>query len=775
MTRINPDDPKWTAYVLGELEDSERAAIEQELENSEEARMLVEELRFAADLTKMELRESVVVTPLTGPEREKIRAEARDMRPRGWFGVRMPIWATGFALASVVGLTFMVMRTAEFQERLVPSAAPSLDQSRNAMVIPSNPPSAGAPNTPAPSNEFRSRYDHPQSNAVDRSEPEVQRIPQQSLAETAAIAPPTAAPGVPPPAAVSGVTSADLAAPKLEPAAGAGGAGPAPKELEQNAQAKQDSKLQDAAAKNAEGQALAKREMTNSFAPRATGVLGGVYVPPRASSTRAPGVPPYFDRRQPSFNGTEAYDTINDNPFLTVAQNPLSTFAIDVDTASYSNVRRILNQNQLPPRDAVRIEEMINYFSYDYPQPAGNNPIGASIEAAAAPWSPQHRLVRVAIKARDIETQRRPASNLVFLLDVSGSMQPAERLPLLKDGLRMLVEQLNANDRVTVVTYAGTTGVALRATRGDQKDTILRLIDSLQAGGSTNGASGIELAYEQATQNFIRGGVNRVILATDGDFNVGITDRGSLLRLIEDEAKSGVFLSVLGVGMGNYKDATLEMLADKGNGNYAYIDTLNEARKVLVEQMSGTLITMAKDVKVQVEFNPAVVDAYRLIGYENRALRNEDFNNDLKDAGDMGAGHTVTVLYEVVPRGVAIGGPGVDPLKYQQKANAEPLRNASNETLTVSVRYKEPSASDSKLLSFPLVDREQPFARASLDFRFAAAVASFGMMLRDSAYKGNATYDSVLAMAEDGLGSDRNGYRREFLQLVQRARQIRRR
>jgi Ca-activated chloride channel family protein len=354
-------------------------------------------------------------------------------------------------------------------------------------------------------------------------------------------------------------------------------------------------------------------------------------------------------------------------------------------------------------------------------------------------------------------------------------MQPAERLPLLKDGLHMLVEQLTANDRVTVVTYAGTTGIALRATRGDQKDTILRLIDSLQAGGSTNGASGIQLAYEQATQNFIRGGVNRVILATDGDFNVGITDRGSLLRLIEDEAKSGVFLSVLGVGMGNYKDATLEMLADKGNGNYAYVDTLNEARKVLVEQMSGTLITMAKDVKIQVEFNPAVVDAYRLIGYENRALRNEDFNNDLKDAGDMGAGHTVTVLYEVVPRGVAIGGPGVDPLKYQPKPAAEPLRNASNETLTVKVRYKEPSASDSKLLEFPLVDREQPFARASLDFRFAAAVASFGMILRDSPYKGNATFDSVLAMAEDGLGSDRNGYRREFLQLVQRARQIRQR
>jgi Ca-activated chloride channel family protein len=338
----------------------------------------------------------------------------------------------------------------------------------------------------------------------------------------------------------------------------------------------------------------------------------------------------------------------------------------------------------------------------------------------------------------------------------------------------MLVEQLTPNDRVTVVTYAGTTGVALRSTRGDQKDEILRLIDSLQAGGSTNGASGIQLAYDQASANFIRGGVNRVILATDGDFNVGITNRDALLRLIEQRAKTGVFLTVLGVGMGNYKDATLEMLADKGNGNFAYLDTLNEARKVLVDQMSGTLITMAKDVKVQVEFNPAVVDAYRLIGYENRALRNEDFNNDLKDSGDMGAGHTVTVLYEVVPRGVAIGSPGggVDPLKYQQPA-AEALRNASNETLTVKIRYKEPSGNDSKLLSFPLVDREQTFERASADFRFAAAVASFGMILRDSPYKGTATIGSVLNIAEDSLGADRSGYRREFLQLVQRARQTR--
>src|SRR5262245_62906425 len=335
-------------------------------------------------------------------------------------------------------------------------------------------------------------------------------------------------------------------------------------------------------------------------------------------------------------------------------------------------------------------------------------------------------------------------------------MQPQERLPMLKEAIRMLVEQPTANDRVSVVTYAGTTGIALRPTRGDQKDTMLRLIDSLEAGGSTNGGSGIQLAYDQAMANFIPNGVNRVILATDGDFNVGITDRNALLQLIEDKAKRGVFLSVLGVGMGNYKDATLEMLADKGHGNYAYLDTLNEARKVLVEQMSGTLVTVAKDVKVQVEFNPAVVDADGLIGYENRALSNEDFNNDLKDEGDMGAGHHVKVLFEVVPRGVSINAPGIDSLKYQQPAPAAaPAPNISNETLTVKIRYNEPAASDSKMLIFPLVDREQAFARSSVDFRFAAAVASFGMVLRESPYKGTTTFDSVMSIAEDSLGADR--------------------
>jgi Ca-activated chloride channel family protein len=866
MKRINPDDPKWTAYVLGELDGPERAAVELELENSEEARMLVEELRFAADLTKSELREALPPLHLTREQRENIQASAEASQPRRWFVRRPRMWA-GLAAAAAAVIALAVALGPQMRGPKTETVAPSPELNTKAaqqpirieekdQSVPKTDPSKQA-------QDFELRYEHPslakkaaetsmadgaiaqstQSNptaslrvdapALSDAANVVRQIP--TVPQPEAPVPMPASPPTPrsPNGTVSGRVQDATAAviPGVEVKATNSRDGNVAttvtneagafslKELEPgnykleaalpgfqkfsdsvqvaaNADSKKDVVLQIGQVSQAVEVAVAADRLlsTSSASVGAVGkaARGGVAnreralaagapaaaaapapPPPPAASSRAPGVPPAFDRFR-YFNGTESYDAISDNPFLPVAQNPLSTFSIDVDTASYSNVRRFLNQYQLPPRDGVRIEEMINYFSYDYPQPAGKDPIGATIEAAAAPWNPQHRLVRVGIKARDMDARRRPATNLVFLLDVSGSMEPEERLPLLKNAIRMLVEQLTANDRVTVVTYAGTTGIALKPMRGDQKDTILSLINSLQAGGSTNGASGIQLAYEQAQANFIRDGVNRVILATDGDFNVGITDRNALLRLIENKAQSGVFLSVLGVGMGNYKDATLEMLADKGHGNYAYLDTLNEARKVLVEQMNGTLITVAKDVKVQVEFNPAVVDAYRLIGYENRALRNEDFNNDLKDAGDMGAGHTVSVLYEVVPRGVSIGAPGVDPLKYQQPV-AAPTPNASNETLTVKLRYKEPTASDTKLLSFPLVDREQTFARASVDFRFAAAVASFGMILRDSPYKGTATFDSTLAIAEGSLGSDRSGYRREFMQLIQRARQIRNR
>ena len=469
----------------------------------------------------------------------------------------------------------------------------------------------------------------------------------------------------------------------------------------------------------------------------------------------------------------ESYARTEENAFVRVSQEPLATFSIDVDTASFSNIRRFLTQNQMPPRDAVRIEELVNYFAYEYPNPSGGRPIGASMTVTTAPWNSRNRLVRIGVKAREIDRGRRPASNLVFLIDVSGSMNTPQKLPLLKSGLKLMVDQLGENDTVSIVVYAGSTGLALPPTRGDKKDVIARALDDLQAGGSTNGGAGIQLAYAQAMANFIRGGVNRVILMTDGDFNVGITSQGDLTRLIEDRAKSGVFLSVLGFGMGNLKDSTMEKLADMGNGHYAYIDTLSEARKVLVEEMSGTLVTVAKDVKIQVDFNPAKVEAYRLIGYENRLLRPEDFNNDLKDAGDMGAGHTVTALFEIVPRGGTVPGPSIDPSVFQQTQPATrpvtaPASN-SNDLLVLRMRYKLPDAAESTRMDVPLADRDLAFARADQDVRFAAAVAAFGMILKDSPYKGDATLEWVLDTAQGSVGQDRGGYRDEFVSLVRKA------
>jgi len=490
----------------------------------------------------------------------------------------------------------------------------------------------------------------------------------------------------------------------------------------------------------------------------------------------------------------EIYLPVADNAFLPVSKSPLSTFSIDVDTASYSNVRRFLNQGTLPPRDAVRIEELVNYFKYDYEQAKSCDPFCVNLEVAGCPWNGEHRLVRVGLKGREVANDRRPPANLVFLVDVSGSMQPANKLPLLKTALKMLTQRLGENERVAIVTYSHEIKLVLPSTTCDHKDSILAALDGLQANGSTNGGGGIQLAYQTAVANFIPGGINRVILATDGDFNVGITDRDELTRFIELKAQSGVFLSVLGFGFGNLKDATLERLADKGNGHYAYIDTIDEARKVLVDQLTGTLMTIAKDVKLQIEFNPATVSAFRLIGYENRILAHKDFNDDRKDAGDVGAGHTVTALYEIVPAGKPVnlpGQPNIDPLKYQKPspppateerriAEDRPAAEkrpgaddaASGELLTVKLRYKQPDEHTSKLIETPLTDSGRRFGEASSDFKFAASVAAFGMILRDSPYRGTASFDAVLELAEDGRGTDREGYRAEFIKLVRLAKSI---
>jgi Ca-activated chloride channel family protein len=464
----------------------------------------------------------------------------------------------------------------------------------------------------------------------------------------------------------------------------------------------------------------------------------------------------------------ERYAHIRENPFKSVSREPLSTFSIDVDTASYANARRFLNSGQLPPRDAVRIEEFINYFAYDYPQPTIDEPFSINVDVADCPWNRNHRLARIGLQGYEIPNDERPYSNLVFLIDVSGSMNSPAKLPLLKQSMKLLVDQLDEYDRVAIVVYAGASGLVLDSITCDNRGAILDAIDNLRSGGSTNGAAGIELAYQIATENFITDGTNRVILATDGDFNVGITSEDDLHRLIEEKAKTGVFLSVLGFGGGNYQDATLELLADKGNGNYAYIDTLREAEKVLVEQMGGTLVTIAKDVKIQVEFNPAIAAAYRLIGYENRMLAKEDFNDDTKDAGEIGAGHTVTALYEIVPAGESPELPDIDPLKYQL-TDPSPELIDNDELMTVKVRYKLPDEDKSTKLVHAVLDEGATIEEASDDFRFAAAVASFGMILRNSSHRGDAAFDQVFELAENTSNEARSEDRDGFVELVEKA------
>jgi Ca-activated chloride channel family protein len=472
----------------------------------------------------------------------------------------------------------------------------------------------------------------------------------------------------------------------------------------------------------------------------------------------------------PNFN-TEGYATIHENGYKDVLKQPLSTFSIDVDKASYANVRRFINMGQLPPIDAVRIEEMINYFTYDYPEPRGKHPFSVYTELAGCPWNPGHHLLHVGLKGKSIDKKELPASNLVFLLDVSGSMNSPNKLPLLKNAFHMLVNELREGDRVAIVVYAGAAGLVLPSTPGNRKEDILGAIDKLSAGGSTAGGQGLRLAYKVAEENFIEGGNNRIILATDGDFNVGVSSNAEMERLVEQKRENGVFMTVLGFGMGNYKDDKMEIIADKGNGNYAYIDNIQEARKVLVAEFGGTLFTIAKDVKFQLEFNPARVKAYRLIGYENRLLNDEDFNDDKKDAGEMGAGHNVTALYELIPAGSEESSGSIDPLKYQ--ANSKTVKPDLNaELLTVKLRYKQPDGKISTLYEEPVEGKPLVERSTSESFRFSAAVAEFGLILRDSEYKKNASIEQVIGLAQGGRGMDEEGYRGEFIKLVKTAKSL---
>ena len=467
---------------------------------------------------------------------------------------------------------------------------------------------------------------------------------------------------------------------------------------------------------------------------------------------------------------TESYAHIRENDFWSVASSPLSTFSIDVDRASYANVRRFIQSGERPPIDAVRIEEMVNYFPYEWGSVSGDDPFSVRTEVWEAPWKPEHRLVRIGLHARSVDTEHLPPANLVFLLDVSGSMAYPDKLPLLKKAFALLVEQLRATDRVAIVVYAGAAGLVLPSTPGSQRAEILTALEELQAGGSTAGGAGIRLAYETAREHFVDGGNNRVVLATDGDFNVGASSDGEMVRLIEKERDAGVFLTVLGFGTGNLKDSKMEQIADHGNGNFHYVDNLLEARKVLVEEMGGTLLTLAKDVKLQVEFNPKRAAGYRLIGYENRLLDDEDFADDTKDAGELGAGHTVTALYEVVPAGLPVPRGGeLDSLRYQSRPVAEPSGDFDDELMYVKVRYKDPDGTASKLLDHAVADEPRT---PSADFRFATAVAGFGMLLRESPHAGEWSLDDVVAMAERGRGDDPRGYRGEFVRLVETVRDL---
>ena len=703
---MNLDDPKLTAYALDELNEPERSTIARAVADSPEAQEFVKETREMAGLLKSEFTSEL--------EKEEASAPANiiDIHDDPWFwSIARPLSiAAILALCALVAgvAVFSTIRRESFRTSYL--GTEELPESQSAVAGSTAKSSSG--------------------KAEDQKFAEIEAempSPAQPIVPSMPVAPPA---------------TGSLARTNVAPA----------------------KKLADSAAR-----------------PYST-----VQVPAEASRMASAGESYSREERakllvdpryRQDFN-TTAYDHITENPFLDAANNPLSTFSIDVDTASYSNIRRFINEGALPPKDAVRVEEMINYFTYDYPQPEGDKPFSVNVDLASCPWEPSHRLVRIGLKGREIAQDKRGASNLVFLLDVSGSMTPEERLPLVKQAMRLLVDKLTENDRVAIVVYAGASGLALPSTNGDRKEQILQALENLQPGGSTNGAEGIRLAYKVAADNFIKGGVNRVILATDGDFNIGVTNQGDLVRLIEEKAKTGVFLSVLGVGTDNLKDSTMQKLADKGNGNYAYLDSLDEARKVLVQQMNGTLVTIAKDVKIQVEFNPARVASYRLIGYEKRMLRKEDFNNDKVDAGEIGAGHTVTALYEVVPAGAsanpAASVPPVDPLKYsanapRKDASHSEAATASKEMMTVKLRYKKPDGDKSELIERAVSDESKEFAKASQDFKFAAAVAEFGMILRESEHKGNGTLGAVLEWAQEGKGSDANGYRAGFIELVRKA------
>lgn len=828
-----PDDPRLTAYALGEIEDAERPEIEAGLASDPGARALVEEIRATARL----LTETLHAEAAPGLDLGRLQSIedrlATDPAPAPKPAPRRR-WARWAVAAGLLGLaaTFLVPTLRTFRAR------PASDPSGRHLAIARSSPQVEARHgwgersdrdAPATANEpavdFRYFNDFtpaasPAPAAAESASRSKDIMDDDAIVLGRQVTAPSGPPARPESLAKESTVGREVALSSSSrgsrpaaPAQPGGQPGAFKTYYGMNGQAGErkrsaatrdmialkpaDARLAEAAgakpaAAPAEGLSLdrvadvaepnkpAPAERGPGFKAKAT-VEAEQLVEKKADLDAALGVKDGIARtliemaevrrkqlQDEAKAGGEAFQAIVDHPFLPVAENPLSTFSIDVDTASYSNVRRFLNQNSLPPRDAVRIEELVNYFPYRYPAPNADEPFSVNCEVARCPWDAEHRLVRIGLKGREVENDKRPPSNLVFLIDVSGSMQDLDKLPLLKAGMKLLVEQLGENDRVAMVVYAGQEGLALASTRCDRKAEILSALEQLQAGGSTNGGKGIELAYQVAVANFIKGGTNRVILATDGDFNVGVTEGPALNTLIEEQRQTGVFLSVLGFGQGNVKHDKLESLADKGNGQYCYIDSIREARKVLVEQMGGTLVTIAKDVKIQVAFDPTRTASYRLIGYENRTLQNRDFEDDKKDAGEIGAGHCVTALYEVAPPGVA----AVANFKLQESKLAQQAAKGNARLLEVRLRCKASDGDVSRLITSPADDDGRDFAAASADFRFASAVAGFGMLLRDSPHKGSLTWDGLIELASGATGGDPGGYRKEFLGLVRKAREI---
>ncbi len=757
------DDPRLTAYALGELDGDERREVEALMASSAEARAAVEAVRETAALLEGELAKEPGAT-LGESARQQIEARVLAGRIRRWAGYAaaacVVLLVGGFA-ASVVTPSLnrsWSLVSHETQLALGPDGSDGGVRDAKNGISPTKPDVAVV----SVENQVANQVAPTEQEKLTEDElRQLRSLGYVSLGGTGSI---SSQPGQPSPNATNREgagpvvyldTRPDVGARKMEGSLGV----PSTNSF---ALSHRKHAPQTPASEVPKIRGFQYRDISDQIAGDVENVKDGFDIDQiREYRGRSPVYPE---------NTGESYDGVVDNPFFAVLQSPLSTLSIDVDTASYANIRRMLNGNQLPPASAVRIEEMVNYFSYSYPQPEGDRPFSVNIETASCPWKSEHRLVRIGLKGREVPPERRLPCNLVFLIDVSGSMQDANKLPLVKQGLAMLVQRLSEKDRVAMVVYAGASGLALPSTPVSQKQVILDVIEHLEAGGSTNGGEGIQLAYKIAGENFDKEGVNRVILATDGDFNVGVTTQNDLVKLVEEKAKSGVFLSVLGFGMGNLKDSTLEKLADKGNGNYAYIDTFAEAKKVLVDQMAGTLVTIAKDVKIQIEFNPAQVASYRLIGYENRILAARDFNDDKKDAGEIGAGHTVTALYEIVPTSASTA--GVDALKYQTVENAPKPRRNSDELLTLKLRYKKPDGDTSKLIETPVKDSQKSFDEASDDLRFAASVAGFGMMLRNSPHQGDWTYDAVLNTATRSMGRDASGYRAEFVDLVRKAKTL---